>query len=1580
MKVIVRLRPFTRAEKVRGAENWPRAVQLSGSDVHLGYEPKFSSGEAPSSVGRRLAARVASRAQIDGFSTPPPPERIPLEDRSNNTPTDWEDRCTPPPPSPEPVKIGPSTFSFDPKNVFGPEAATHHLYTGGGLSDLLAGVLAGYNGTIFAFGQTGSGKTYTMDNITDLCVDDIFAFISSKKASSSFLLRASFIEIYNERVTDLLVTGGAPSLRLLDTKSAAGVVVQGLSEVRVDSRETLAEALRAAKLNRMTAATEMNERSSRSHLIVRLTLERRGGGSAQPSQVQVSCLNLVDLAGSERAQEDKALGRQQIKEASSINQSLLCLGNVVSRLAEGTGGHIPYRDSKLTRLLQHALGGNSRTAVVCTISPNGGWHLEQTRGTLMFASRAIKVTNHARRNLEQDQDPGTSLLARHEKEIEALRSQLRTVRDTRAEGGAEEVQELQRKIEGMTRFILGNCFAEGPKTLSTPGTDPKDVRKEAGIAMPRVYTTLGLVSPSQEGARNPTSGAPSNAQLFSPLLEKYREARRQQQRELAALQDRLSSLKDARAKDKTLMQNQLRAVEREVDDFERKRAELEENSAAKDALLKDQSKLLEDQKRENANLRSLNERLCEEASKFKEACERESAILREVEKRQQEDMALAERSAAALEGQIAALEGALEKVGSKASLVSPAVRRAKELEEALAIKTTQLTNVEKTLAGTEAGQTSGPGRREGNQFDAKKLRRFSAMLETALAKMQGWTSQGRRSPLANSPSPNTPRLPQRASLTWEHFDTSKENEFRTPPLAEAALHFKEQELSSCVGDAMSACKLFKSQVELLYAALQEAEEANEGQQVLFSVVAQNEARKISQWEMERAAMKTDLQEMSAMVSLERQSKKDLAAELGARESEAQANLATLREDHANLLALLRKREASLLQMAKEKALQDAKRTGDEETLRFREDELRASVEAALQEDLENAMSLAEEDKQRALADMSEQHRVALASALVTKAKEAQVVIASMKADHSDELSCLRDEHSIAVSKLKEALTQAADDEKARLIELERSGAEKALNEQMAAFQRQAAKNKADALEKMKDSMEAALAEQVACVETTCGMARERALEEQKLALEQEGARILADALANQENALSFQHRDILENALEKQKNEIEERKSAENSSSISELRKALGEEFEHRLKMHLQDQQTRLMDDLNTRLEAEAEQLKWELQEQHQDNLERSLESLERELKKSFEEEKREIQGSMAAKAQVEMDSVLASQESSLALLENQLESLNAKFTRQLEQALADQKVSLSETASNELSEMLKQQKESLEAFAEEQKQNALADLTEQLVFEKNSALESLRESLEQQSREALESALEAKTAEAEDALASLKADYSNEISQLREGKAFEHEHYQALLSKLEAKSKVAEKVNFKAFAQAVAKSSSELSPKLLHLWETTFTPLVHRSLFLSALALAENRETLESLEFERIQWIQEFQSEVSPHQLEAHLEKEREDLLRRLRLLPNSVKEALLSAWGISGKVRKRRLVSRLFGPSEDPARSAQVVGLLMGTDKKITLSNFCSYYCMLAQDPQSPITSKVLSRIVDNDAGDDFRTIDFE
>merc|ERR1719375_1701005 len=102
----------------------------------------------------------------------------------------------------------------------------------------------------------------------------------------------------------------------------------------------------------------MNERSSRSHLIVRMTLERRQGGPGG-SQVQVSCLNLVDLAGSERAQEDKALGRQQIKETSSINQSLLCLGNVVSRLAEGTGGHIPYRDSKLTRLLQNALGGNS---------------------------------------------------------------------------------------------------------------------------------------------------------------------------------------------------------------------------------------------------------------------------------------------------------------------------------------------------------------------------------------------------------------------------------------------------------------------------------------------------------------------------------------------------------------------------------------------------------------------------------------------------------------------------------------------------------------------------------------------------------------------------------------------------------------------------------------------------------------------------------------------------------------------------------------------------------------------------------------------------------------------------------------------------------------------------------------------------------------------------------------------------------------------------------------------------------------------------------------------------------------------
>nr|XP_047133251.1 kinesin-like protein KIN-7I isoform X15 [Hydra vulgaris] len=286
-------------------------------------------------------------------------------------------------------------YHFD--EVFDSTSSTMNIYNILG-KPLVENAMRGINGTLFAYGQTASGKTHTILGdvnelgILPLAIKEVFDH-TVKQPDREFLLRASFIEIYNEEVTDLLASK-KENIKIL-TNSENDVVVENLTTHTVISYESTMDLVQKGIINRKIGITNMNERSSRSHLIFRLVIESREilelNNSMEANGTIIAAeLNVVDLAGSERAGQTGAQGIR-LKESSFINTSLMSLGVVIRKLSEGDKScHIPYRDSKLTRLLQKSLGGNARTCIICTVSPVV---LEETQQTLLFASQAKEVKN-----------------------------------------------------------------------------------------------------------------------------------------------------------------------------------------------------------------------------------------------------------------------------------------------------------------------------------------------------------------------------------------------------------------------------------------------------------------------------------------------------------------------------------------------------------------------------------------------------------------------------------------------------------------------------------------------------------------------------------------------------------------------------------------------------------------------------------------------------------------------------------------------------------------------------------------------------------------------------------------------------------------------------------------------------------------------------------------------------------------------------------------------------------------------------------------------------------------------------------
>uniref|UniRef100_A0A8C3TVA2 Kinesin family member 13B n=1 Tax=Catharus ustulatus TaxID=91951 RepID=A0A8C3TVA2_CATUS len=323
--------------------------------------------------------------------------------------------------------------------------------------NILQNAFDGYNACIFAYGQTGSGKSYTMMGTADqpgliprLCSGLFERAQKEENEEQSFKVEVSYMEIYNEKVRDLLDPKGSRQSLKVREHSVYGPYVDGLSKLAVASYKDIESLMSEGNKSRTVAATNMNEESSRSHAVFKIILTHtlydvQSGTSGE----KVGKLSLVDLAGSERATKTGAAG-DRLKEGSNINKSLTTLGLVISALADQAAGKnknkfVPYRDSVLTWLLKDSLGGNSKTAMVATVSPAAD-NYDETLSTLRYADRAKNIVNHAVVN----EDPNARIIRELREEVEKLREQLTKAEAMKSPELKERLEESEKLIQEMT--------------------------------------------------------------------------------------------------------------------------------------------------------------------------------------------------------------------------------------------------------------------------------------------------------------------------------------------------------------------------------------------------------------------------------------------------------------------------------------------------------------------------------------------------------------------------------------------------------------------------------------------------------------------------------------------------------------------------------------------------------------------------------------------------------------------------------------------------------------------------------------------------------------------------------------------------------------------------------------------------------------------------------------------------------------------------------------------------------------------------------------------------------------------------
>jgi centromeric protein E len=358
-------------------------------------------------------------------------------------------------------KIQGRTHTYTLDKVFDTNATTHEVYQTQ-VESLVQAAMEGYHSTVLAYGQTSTGKTFTMSGTKEspglvaLSIQDCFRFVQETDEPREYLFRLSMLEIYKEHIRDLLSNKSPPEpVRLFDGPS--GLIIRGLKEEVVTSAEQVFALLKHGERRRQVGATHMNQHSSRSHVMVRLWIESTSSENAN-DETRVSSLSLVDLAGSESVRLN---GADRREEGQYINKSLMTLGQVVLSLSDASSGnnkkgtsHIPYRDSKLTRLLQPSLSGNAQMLLLCCISPLAS-HLEESHNTFKFAARAKRIEQKATIQTVQDKDE--TLLQTYRDEIEDLRLQL------------AEAKEQQRQLLELQMQQLPIASTIAATTMTTPG-------------------------------------------------------------------------------------------------------------------------------------------------------------------------------------------------------------------------------------------------------------------------------------------------------------------------------------------------------------------------------------------------------------------------------------------------------------------------------------------------------------------------------------------------------------------------------------------------------------------------------------------------------------------------------------------------------------------------------------------------------------------------------------------------------------------------------------------------------------------------------------------------------------------------------------------------------------------------------------------------------------------------------------------------------------------------------------------------------------------------------------------------------
>nr|XP_020482030.1 kinesin-like protein KIF11 isoform X1 [Labrus bergylta] len=335
-------------------------------------------------------------------------------------------------------KASRKTYTFD--MVFGPAAKQIEVYRSV-VFPILDEVIMGYNCTVFAYGQTGTGKTFTMEGertpneqftweedplagVIPRTLHQIFEKLTEN--GTEFSVKVSLLEIYNEELFDLLSPSEDVTERLQlfdDPRNKRGVVVKGLEEVTVHNKDEVYQILERGAAKRRTASTLMNAYSSRSHSVFSVTIHMKEITLDGEELVKIGKLNLVDLAGSENIGRSGAVDKRA-REAGNINQSLLTLGRVITALVEKRP-HVPYRESKLTRILQDSLGGRTKTSIIATVSPSSS-NLEETLSTLEYASRAKNIMNKPEVNQKLTK---RTLIKEYTEEIERLKRDLAATRD-----------------------------------------------------------------------------------------------------------------------------------------------------------------------------------------------------------------------------------------------------------------------------------------------------------------------------------------------------------------------------------------------------------------------------------------------------------------------------------------------------------------------------------------------------------------------------------------------------------------------------------------------------------------------------------------------------------------------------------------------------------------------------------------------------------------------------------------------------------------------------------------------------------------------------------------------------------------------------------------------------------------------------------------------------------------------------------------------------------------------------------------------------------------------------------------------